>query len=68
MTTNVTSLSQGPHLFPTPNKEDFPYLNQVKISIPAWVMKIVWVIIIVQLAVDSKRRRKEYNKFDVTAD
>jgi len=31
-------------------------------------MKIVWVIIIVQLAVDSKRRRKEYNKFDVTAD
>lgn len=54
--------------FPHPNKGDFPYLNQVKISIPAWVMKIVWLIIIVQLVVDSKRRRKEYNKFELTAD
>jgi len=63
--TIVISLSQGAHLFPTPNKGDFRYLKQVKISIPAW--KSFGFIIIVQVAVDSKRLRKEYNKSELTA-
>jgi len=42
------------------------YMKKVKISIPAWVMRMVWLIIIVQVAVASKRRRKGYTKYDLT--